>query len=127
MKREVERGFPIVLMCHVPLYTPEHCKVNLERNQGKSAYMTGVPRHITDTYQQDPNRPASEQWRNRSVQQRADKPTMDFIDWLRQQPLLKAILCGHTHEFYQEQFSPTAVEYTVAAGYAGCAYEITFK
>ncbi|MBO5276413.1 MAG: metallophosphoesterase [Alistipes sp.] len=126
MKREVERGFPIVMMCHVPLYTPEHCKVNLAKNQGKSAYMTGVPRHITDTYQQDPNRPASEQWRNRSVQQRADKPTLEFIAWLKEQPLLKAILCGHTHEFYQERFSPTAMQYTVAAGYSGCAYEIEF-
>ena len=127
MRREVERGFPIVMMCHVPLYTPEHCKINLEKNQGKSAYMTGVPRHITDTYQKNPDLPASEQWRNRCVQQRADKPTLEFIAWLKEQPLLKAILCGHTHEFYQERFSSTAIQYTVGAGYAGNAYEIEFK
>lgn len=127
VKREFERGFPVVLMCHVPLYTPEHCKSILAGNKGKAGNMTGVSLEITSTYESDPSRPASEQWRNRSVQQRADKPTLKFIEWLKQQPLLKAILCGHTHEFYQERFSPTAIEYTVAAGYKGCAYEILFE
>ena len=127
MRREVERGFPIVMMCHVPLYTPEHCRHILAENKGKAGYMTGAPLDITETYEGDPNRPASEQWRNRSVQQRADKPTLEFIAWLKEQPLLKAILCGHTHGFYQERFSPTAIQYTVGAGYAGNAYEIEFK
>lgn len=126
IKREFEKGLPVVLMCHVPLYTPEHCRSILAGNKGLAGYMTGAPRHITDTYQQDPSRPASEQWRNRSVQQRADEPTLAFIAWLKEQPLLKAILCGHTHSFYQERFSPTAIQYTVEAGYMGGAYEIEF-
>lgn len=126
LRREVEKGLPIVLMCHVPLYTPEHCRTILAGNRGKAGYVTGAPLEITETYESNPNRPASEQWRNRSVQQRADKPTLEFIAWLKQQPLLKAILCGHTHEFYQERFSPTAIQYTVGAGYKGYAYEIEF-
>lgn len=126
LRREVERGLPIVLLCHVPLYTPEHCRSILAGNKGVAGYMTGAPLEITETYQQDPSRPASEQWRNRSVQQRADKPTLEFVAWLKEQPLLKAILCGHTHSFYQERFSPTAIQYTVEAGYKGGAYEIEF-
>lgn len=126
LRREVEKGLPIVLMCHVPLYTPEHCRTILAGNRGKAGNVTGAPLEITETYESNPNRPASEQWRNRSVQQRADKPTLEFVAWLKQQPLLKAILCGHTHEFYQERFSPTAIQYTVGAGYKGYAYEIEF-
>ena len=126
VRREVEKGLPIVLMCHVPLYTPEHCKSILAGNKGKAGNMAGVPLEITETFENNPARPASEQWRNRSVQQRADKPTLEFIEWLKQQPLLKAILCGHTHNFYQERFSPTAIQYTVGAGYKGDAYEIEF-
>ena len=117
---------PVVLMCHVPLYTPKHCQTILKGNGGVAGYMTGAPLSITQTYQQDPSRPASEQWRNRSVQQRAERSTLDFIAWLKEQPQLKAILCGHCHDFFEERFSPTAMQYTVEAGYKGGAYEIEF-
>lgn len=126
VKREMEKGMPVVLMCHVPLYTPKHCQTILKGNGGVAGYMTGAPLSITQTYQQDPSRPASEQWRNRSVQQRAERSTLDFIAWLKEQPQLKAILCGHCHDFFEERFSPTAMQYTVEAGYKGGAYEIEF-
>ena len=127
MRREVEKGLPIVLMCHVPFYTPKHCADVLKGNNGLAGYVTGAPFEITQTYQTNPSLGPDEQWRNRSVQQRSDEPTLEFIAWLKQQPLLKAILCGHCHHFYEEQFSPTAVQYVVGAGYNGDAYEIEFK
>ena len=127
MRREVEKGLPIVLMCHVPFYTPKHCADVLKGNKGLAGYVTGAPLEITQTYQTNPSLGPDEQWRNRSVQQLSDKPTLEFIAWLKQQPLLKAILCGHCHHFYEEQFSPTAVQYVVGAGYNGDAYEIEFK
>lgn len=92
-----------------------------------AAYMTGVPEAITRTFQTDDSLPADEQWRNRSVQQKADALTLEFIQWLKKQPLLKAILAGHCHSFYEEQFSPTAIQYTVGAGYEGAAHEILFE
>lgn len=127
MRREVEKGLPIVLMCHVPFYTPKHCADVLKGNKGLAGYVTGAPLEITQTYQTNPSLGPDEQWRNRSVQQLSDKPTLEFIAWLKQQPLLKAVLCGHCHHFYEEQFSPTAVQYVVGAGYNGDAYEIEFK
>lgn len=127
MRREVEKGLPIVLLCHVPFYTPKHCADVLKGNNGLAGYVTGAPLEITRTYQTNPSLPADEQWRNRSVQQRSDEPTLEFIAWLKQQPLLKAILCGHCHHFYEERFSPTAIQYVVGAGYNGDAYEIEFR
>ena len=126
MRREVEKGLPIVLMCHVPFYTPKHCADVLKGNKGLAGYVTGAPLEITQTYQTNPSLGPDEQWRNRSVQQRTGEPTAEFIAWLKQQPLLKAILCGHCHHFYEEQFSPTAIQYVVGAGYNGDAYEIEF-
>ena len=126
MQREVEKGLPIVLLCHVPFYTPKHCADVLKGNKGLAGYVTGAPLEITQTYQTNPSLGPDEQWRNRSVQQRTDEPTAEFIAWLKQQSLLKAILCGHCHHFYEEQFSPTAVQYIVGAGYNGDAYEIEF-
>lgn len=126
MKKEVRKGLPIVLMCHVPLYTPEHCAMILKSNKGKGGYMTGAPLEITETYVDLPDLKPGMEWKNRRIQQRADKPTLRFVEWLKKQPELKAILCGHTHGFYQERFSPTAIQYTVGPGYKGSAYEIEF-
>lgn len=126
MKREVKKGLPIVMLCHVPLYTPEHAAYALKSNGGRCAYVTGAPLELTSKYECNPNLPEDQQWRNRSVQQFSDEPTLEFISWLKEQPLLKAILCGHCHRFYEEQFSPTAVQYVVGAGYNGDCYEIEF-
>ena len=126
MKEEIKKGLPIVMICHVPLYTPELYAIMMHQNKGRCAYVTGAPLELTQTYEQDPNRPPHEQWRNRSVQQQSDKETLDFIKWLKKQPLLKAIICGHLHLFYQGTFSPTAMQYIVGAGYEGQAYEIKF-
>ena len=127
MEREVKRGLPIVMMCHVPLYTPRHCEYSLKQTKGLAAYLTGAPLEITSKYREYPNLAPDEKWRNRSIQHRADKPTLDFIAWLKEQPELKAILCGHCHYFFEERFSPTAIQYTVGAGYKGAAYAINFK
>lgn len=126
MEKEVKRGLPIVMMCHVPLYTPKHCEYGLKQTNGLAAYLTGAPLEITSKYKEYPNLAPDQKWRNRSIQQRADKPTLDFIAWLKEQPLLKAILCGHTHYFFEERFSPSAIQYTVGAGYTGAGRAIKF-
>ena len=126
MKKEMKKGLPVVMLCHVPLYTPGQCEAVLKSNGGKAGYVTGAPIEITSRYPDYPDLPPEKYWKNRSVQQKADEPTLRFISWLKKQPQLKAILCGHTHVFHQEQFSPTAVQYTVGAAYKGDAYQIEF-
>lgn len=126
VEQEFKRGLPVVLLCHVPFYTPKLCEHTLKSSGGKAAYVAGVPLEITETFEHDDSLPAAEQWRNRSVQQRADKPTLEFQKWLRSQKRLKGILCGHCHEFFEEPFSKTATQYVVGANYNGDAYEITF-
>ena len=58
--------------------------------------------------------------------EREDNLTQQFVKWLKEQPQLKAILTGHLHEFWQEQFSPTAVQYVVGGAFRGDAYHIKF-
>ncbi|MGN0189303.1 MAG: metallophosphoesterase family protein [Candidatus Cryptobacteroides sp.] len=126
MKKEFEKGLPVVMLCHVPMYTPVNLDRILRGNNGKCGYMTGVPEAITSTYESHPERPESERWKDKSVQQHADRQTLEFIRWLKRQKNLKAVLCGHCHNYFAEQFSPTAMQYTVGAGYKGDAYEIEF-
>ena len=116
VRAEFDKGLPVILLCHVPLYTPEHCKYALEYTKGRCAYLTGVPESITATFTPD-----------RVAQQHADETTLGFISWLREQSLLKAILCGHCHYNYVYNFSSTANQYTVGALYQGDAYEFEIR
>lgn len=127
MEKEMEKGLPVILLIHVPIYTPEFCKSELEINKGNCAYLTGVPLEITETFDPGKTYPTGQEWRYRKVQQRADKPTLDFIAWLKEQKLLKGILAGHMHRFFEERFSPTAIQYTVGATYNGDAQVVHFK
>jgi UDP-2,3-diacylglucosamine pyrophosphatase LpxH len=127
MKAEMAKGLPVIMLCHVPLYTPEFCASELEAMNGNCAYLTGVPLEITETYDPGVTYPPGEEWRYRKVQQRADQPTLDFIAWLKEQSLLKGILCGHMHRFFEERFSPTGIQYCVGATFDGDAQVVHFK
>lgn len=124
--KEVEKGLPIVLMCHIPFYGPELYAYVMKETGNKCAYVTGAPLACTSMYDAGKKYPAGQEWRYRGVQQRTDKPTADFIAWLKGQKLLKAILCGHLHHFFKEQFSPTAVQYVCSATFKGEGYSIRF-
>ena len=54
-----------------------------------------------------------------------DKTTEDFVAYLRAQPLLKGILCGHGHIGAVDRFSTTALEYEVPANFFFHAQEFT--
>ena len=126
MKAEMKRGLPTIMVCHNPLYTPDMCERIQRGNKTKATGLTGVPRHITDEYYHK-ERPAGEEWRNRNVQQRADKTTLKFCKWLKKQKQLKAILTGHCHFYYKTQFSKSAVQYTVSKGCGGHGYIVNIK
>ncbi|MDO4630149.1 MAG: metallophosphoesterase [Planctomycetia bacterium] len=112
---EVEKGLPIVMMCHCPLYTPELFDEMMTARKSQCAYLVGVPKERLGNYSA-----------HRYEQQCPDIPTLEFIAWLRKQPLLKAIFCGHLHFHWSGKFSETATQYVVSANYQGDAYDITF-
>lgn len=127
MEAEMRKGLPVVMLCHVPLYTPAICAEELRASNGECAYVVGAPAEITERFDPGKSYPKGEEWRYRKVQQRADKATLDFIAWLKEQTLLKGILCGHMHKFYEDRFSPTAMQYVVGATYQGDVQVVHFR
>ena len=125
-EKEVQKGLPIVLLCHVPFYGPKLYDYVMKATNGKCAYVTGAPLACTATYEAGKTYPPGQEWRHRGVQQRTDRPTEDFIAWLKEQRLLKAILCGHLHHAFHERFSKTAVQHVCSATYKGDACAIRF-
>ena len=57
------------------------------------------------------------------VEKYKDGTTQDFVAYLRAQPLLKGILCGHGHIGVVSPFSPTAKQYEVAGNFMFHAQE----
>ena len=117
-EQEVKKGLPIVLLCHVPPYSPDSNALFEAsfRKWRAGAYLFGVPDAMMGRYTKPLVR-----------QQRADAVSMEFCRRLRAEPLLKAILCGHVHFTFTDRFSKTAMTYVVGANYGGAARMISFE
>ena len=99
MKKEVAKGLPIVFLCHVPLYAPKHYAHQMQRTGGVCACETGVPDELVKAWKGGVVDPSN--WHDRRVQQRTDAATAEFAAYLKSQRLVKAVLCGHCHEFWE--------------------------
>lgn len=115
VKAEFAKGLPVVLMCHIPpTYTPKflensnRMRAQILRGQGVGeAEIAALPYP-------------------KPIEPRYDGKTAAFYAWLREQGLLKAVLCGHTHVEERDRFSETADMIVAGGNYEGCGYEITF-
>ena len=110
-RAEVAKGLPIVLCMHVPFFTDDIWRATTQfwARSGSRFGDAAVPPRKGD-YQR----------------QSEDPVTRDFIEYLRKEPLLKAILAGHEHVTIQDRFSETADEYVVGANFLFAAREVLF-
>jgi len=110
-KAEVAKGYPIVLCMHVPFYTEEIWRA-------KSKFWMRPGQKYTDATLPEPDG---------DYKRQLESPvTQDFIQYLKEEPLLKAILAGHEHIMIQDRFSPTAMEYVVSGNFLFSGEEILF-
>lgn len=89
LKAEAAKGYPIILAMHVPLYTKALAEIVMRKNP--CAYLTGAPEELLVTYPED-----------RRIQQTPDEATRRAIDFIKNEPLIKAIIAGHTHLNFEE-------------------------
>ena len=110
-RAEVAKGLPIVLCMHVPFFTDDIWRATTQfwARSGSRFGDAAVPPRKGD-YQR----------------QSEDPVTRDFIEYLRKEPLLRAILAGHEHVTIQDRFSETADEYVVGANFLFAAREVLF-
>lgn len=109
-KSEVARGYPIILMLHTPIYTPDLFQEMMVSRKKECAYLCGCPVHLMGDYSD-----------YRLRQQRPDEPTREFIRYLQTQPLVKALLTGHLHFNYEGTLFGDTPQFVTGAGYAGDA------
>ena len=92
LKAEAEKGLPMVLMMHTPLYTPDFYERMM--SYCPCAYLAGVPEELMKCYPED-----------RYVQQLPDEVTLEMMDYIAREPLVKAILTGHNHANYETVYA----------------------
>ena len=84
LRAEAAKGYPIVLAMHVPLYTERFAEATTQENP--CAYLAGAPEELLETYPED-----------RRLQQMPDAATLRAIEYIKNEPLIKAIITGHVH------------------------------
>lgn len=92
LKREAARGLPMLLFMHTPLYDPElYHLMGAHGCLGEAAYMVATPKELMTAYSD---------YRRR--QQTADAVTLEMVEYIKQQLLIRGIFCGHLHDFVSE-------------------------
>ena len=114
LKKEAEKGLPIILAFHDPLFEQALYDYHMSFPGADCTYLVGCD--------EDHLLPYSE---FRAVQQRPDAPTLRMIDYIKTEPLIKAILTGHLHFNFESEVAPGLPQLVTGGGYEGVAREVT--
>ena len=79
LKSEVQDGLPIILFCHIPLYSEELCRL-------RGDCMLATPDEIVLSYSPF-----------RIFEQRANDTTREFFGYVKDEPSIKCVVSGHVH------------------------------
>ena len=114
LKKEAEKGLPIILCFHDPLFEESLYADHRRRMPNECTYLVGCDEEHLLPYSEF-----------RAVQQRPDAPTLETIEYIRSEPLIRAILTGHLHFSFESMLTDTLVQYVTGGGYEGVARELT--
>ena len=112
LKNVVTEGKPIVLMLHNPLYSENIYRYQLDVRKTECAYVVGAPEEKMTGYSD-----------HRYRQQKADAITLETCEYIKNEPMIKALLIGHMHYDFEDAVTETLTQYLT-----GCETikEITF-
>lgn len=113
LMREVQKGLPIVLVMHVPVF--EQALYTQTMQTHECAYLLGCDENHLLPYPEF-----------RAVQQRPTPETMRFIEYIQAQPLIRAVLAGHVHAPFFSLLPGGKAQSVAGAGYKGMASEVEF-
>ncbi|MBQ7721132.1 MAG: metallophosphoesterase [Clostridia bacterium] len=116
LRREAEKGLPIVLVFHDPLFEQSLYDHHMAKPHADCAYIVGCDEEHLLPYSEF-----------RSVQQRPDEPTLRMIDYIKSEPLIKLILTGHLHYNFESVIRDGLPQIVTGCGSDGTAREITLE
>lgn len=86
LKREVKKGLPILLFVHDPLHEPAIYDNMMVEKKRECAYLVDTPEELMASYPE-----------YRYRQQKADAITHKTVEYIKNEPMIKAVFAGHMH------------------------------
>ena len=110
LQAEVAKGLPILLLMHNPIYTPDLYEEMMVRRKKMCAYVCGCPAEKMACYDE-----------RRRKQQQPYFATNEFIEYVKHEPLIKALITGHLHFNYEGELVPGKMQYVTDGSFLGSA------
>lgn len=114
LKREAEKGLPVILAFHDPLFEQSLYDHHMTLHPAAPTYLVGCDEEHLLPYSEF-----------RAVQQRPDEPTLKMIEYIKNEPAIKAILTGHLHFNFVSEIREGLPQFVTGGGYERYARELT--
>ncbi|MBR7133461.1 MAG: metallophosphoesterase [Clostridia bacterium] len=111
LKAEAAKGYPILLCMHIPFYGP-YCKEQIEK--GIAELQVDIPEKYIANYPPE-----------RQHQVRPDAATLRAVEYIKNEPMIKAIIAGHNHCNVEETLDSGLLQIATAGTFDGFVREIT--
>ncbi len=105
LQAEVAKGLPIIIGFHMPIYTPEFFEYGMGAMGNQCSWLVDVPADKLAMYKNEQKR----------KEQAPTKATTEFVKYMKSQPLIKAVLCGHFHSAMDATVFGNVRQYCVGA------------
>lgn len=112
LKKEVEKGYPVILFMHAPLYEKELYEKSYEFWKGEICLL-GSDARIHPEVVGDIAEPT--------------EASKAFYEYVINEPLIKAVLTGHLHFSYESRLAGGKIQYVTDRGDRGNARMITIE
>jgi len=116
LRMEVEKGYPVVLFLHAPLFEQHLYTKSVEFWQDGSAYIVGCDEEHLLNYPE-----------LRAAEQRPTEATKRFVEYVNGESGIKAILAGHLHFSFESRLPGGIMQYVTGCGDHGNAREILIR
>ena len=114
LRMEVEKGLPVILFVHAPLFEQKLFERSVEYWKDGSAYLVGCDEEHLMTYPE-----------YLAVTQRPNEATEQFVEYVNREKSIKTVLAGHVHFNFESALPGGTMQYVTGRGHQGVAREIT--
>ena len=114
LKKEIDKGFPIIVCLHVPLFEQSLYDYFISiTSPGDCTYLAGC----------DEDHLPYDEWR--AIEIRPRGVTCVMVDFIKSQPQIKAVLAGHLHFSFVSDIAPGKQQFVTGGGYEDQVRELT--
>lgn len=114
LRAEAAKGLPILLCMHNPLFTQNLADLILGHNPNSDLAVVAAPRDYLYRYND-----------HRFLQQVPDDATLRAVDYIKTEPMIKALITGHLHLNFEDTLDNGVPQIITHGTYAGYVRELT--